>query len=75
MLYPQNGYRASASNFWSRGGWSPQSDDFQRRYVLLIYSKALGYDRQRQQAVWSDGRTKPADEILLQPEALLLRIR
>jgi hypothetical protein len=43
--------------------------------VLLIYSRALGYDRARQLAVWRDGRSRPAEEILLQPEALLLRIK
>jgi len=79
LLYPQNVYRAVQQNriFGRRGGLAPPGPDDLHGgdYVLLIYSKALGYDRQRQQAVWSDGRTKPADEILLQPEALLLRIR
>jgi hypothetical protein len=71
FLYPQNVYRAV------HRGVSPPSPDELRSgdYVLLIYSRALGYDRGRQLAVWRDGRARPAEEILLQPEALLLRIK
>ena len=71
FLYPQNVYRAV-----HRGVAPPSPDELRSGdYVLLIYSRALGYDRERQLAVWRDGRSRPAEEILLQPEALLLRLK
>ncbi|MDQ2962230.1 MAG: hypothetical protein M3R31_03580 [Pseudomonadota bacterium] len=79
LIYPHNVYRAVQENrvFIRRGKLPPLGPDdlHSGDHVLLIYSRTLGYDRERQVAVWRDGRTKPADEILLQPEALLLRIR
>jgi len=44
-------------------------------YLLLVYSRMVGYDPRRGVVVWPDGRTRPADEIALQPGAILLRIR
>jgi hypothetical protein len=71
FLYPQNVHRAV-----HRGVAPPAPDEFHSGdYVLLVYSRALGYDRERQLAVWRDGRSRAAEEILLQPEALLLRIK
>jgi hypothetical protein len=71
FLYPQNVHRAV-----HRGVPPPTPDELKSGdYLLLIYSRALGYDRERQLAVWRDGRSRPAEEILLQPEALLLRVK
>ncbi|HEV8552132.1 MAG TPA: hypothetical protein VGR65_01930 [Casimicrobiaceae bacterium] len=71
LIYPQNVYRAV-----HRKRELPHPDELRGGdFLLLFYSKALGYDRERQLAVWPNGGSKPADEILLQPEALLLRIR
>ncbi|HEY2968014.1 MAG TPA: hypothetical protein VGK75_06560 [Casimicrobiaceae bacterium] len=71
LIYPHNVYRAV-----HRKRTLPNPDELHAGdFLLLIYSRALGYDRQRQLAVWPNGGSKPADEILLQPEALLLRIR
>jgi hypothetical protein len=71
QLYPQNVQRAA-----HRGVAPPGPEDLRSGdYLLLIYSRALGYDRERQLAVWADGRSKAADEVLLRPEALLLRIK
>ena len=71
LLYPQNLYRAVA-----RVRPPPEPEEMHGGdYVLLVYSRALGYDRERHAVVWQDGRTKPADEILLEPAALLVRVR
>lgn len=71
LLYPHNVQRANHRNLPPPGPADLHSGD----YVLLMYSRALGYDRERQLAVWPNGDTKPAEEIFLLPEALLLRIR
>jgi hypothetical protein len=71
MLYPQNLFRVA---YAKRAPVTPE-ELHAGDHVLLIYSRALGYDRDRKLAVWPDGRSKPADEVLLQREALLLRIR
>jgi hypothetical protein len=71
LLYPHNVQRAIHRTLAPPGPADLHGGDF----VLLIYSRALGYDRQRQLAVWPKGDTKPAEEIFLLPEALLLRIR
>ena len=71
LVYPQNVYRAV-----QKRRPPPTPDELRGGdYLLLVYSRALGYDPTRGLAVWADGGTKPAEEILLQPEALLLRIR
>jgi hypothetical protein len=71
FLYPQNVQRAV-----HRGVAPPTPDELASGdYLLLMYSRAVGYDRERQLAVWRDGRSRPAEEILLQPEALLLRLK
>jgi hypothetical protein len=71
FLYPHNVYRAVDSTL------KPPDPERLRagEYLLLVYSRTLGYDPGRGIVVWPDGRTKSADEVLLQPEALLLRIR
>jgi hypothetical protein len=71
MLYPQNVYRVLNRR---RPPVDPE-ELHEGDYILLVYSRALGYDRERRVAVWQDGRTKPAEELLLQREALLLRVR
>ena len=71
LLYPHNVHRAYHRTVPPPGPADLHGGD----YVLLLYSKAIGYERIRQLAVWPDGGTKPAEEILLQPEALLLRIK
>jgi hypothetical protein len=71
LLYPQNVYRAIQFHIPL-----PTPDEMHEGdYILLVYSRALGYDRERRVAVWRDGRTKPAEEVQLQPGALLLRVR
>lgn len=71
LLYPQNVQRA-----FHRKVEPPGPDDLKSGdYLLLMYSRALGYDRERQLAVWADGRTRSAEEVLLQPEALLLKVK
>ena len=71
FLYPHNVYRAT--------DWIVKPPDPARLrtgdYLLLVYTRTVGYDRGRGVVVWPDGRTRLADEISLQPEALLLRIR
>ncbi len=71
FLYPHNVYRAS--------DWilKPPDPALLRTgdYLLLAYSRMVGYDPGSHVVVWPDGRTRPADEITLQPEAILLRIR
>jgi len=69
LLYPHNVYRAG------RRALPAPEELHEGDYLLLAYSRALGYDRGNQVAVWQDGRTKPADEILLEPGALLLKVR
>src|SRR5689334_22790617 len=71
MLYPQNVYRAF---HWRRTLPAPE-EMHAGDHVLLVYSRTLGYDPEHHAVVWSDGRTKPADEVLLEPGALLLRVR
>ena len=71
MLYPQNLFRVA---YAKRAPVRPE-ELHAGDHLLLVYSRALGYDRERRLAVWPDGASKPADEILLQREALLLRIR
>ncbi len=71
MLYPQNLYRAF---HWGRTLPTPE-EMHEGDHVLLVYSRALGYDREHHTIVWGDGRTKPADEVLLEAGALLLRVR
>jgi hypothetical protein len=70
FLYPHNVYRAS--------DWILKPPDPARLrtgdYLLLVYSRTVGYDPGRGVVVWPDGRTRPADEIALQPGAILLRI-
>ena len=71
QLYPQNVYRAL-----HRRRTLPAPEELHEGdHLLLLYSRALGYDRAQHAVVWHDGRTKPADEVLLEPGALLLRIR
>ncbi len=71
FLYPHNVYQASE--------WIVTPPDPARLrtgdYLLLVYSRMVGYDPGRHVVVWPDGGTRPVDEIALQPEALLLRIR
>jgi hypothetical protein len=71
FLYPHNVYRASA--------WTSKPPDPQQLrtgdYLLLVYTKTVGYDSGRGLVVWGPDRTRAAEQILLQPEALLLRIR
>jgi len=71
LLYPQNVYRAVKPRrpLPSPGNLRPGD------HVLLLYSRAMGYDRGRALLVWPDGGTRSADEVLALPEALLLRIR
>ena len=71
LLYPQNVFRAIQ---YYRALPTPE-EMHGGDHILLLYSRALGYDRERHIAVWRDGQTKPADEVLLQPGALLLRVR
>jgi hypothetical protein len=71
LLYPQNVYRAV---HWHRTLPAPE-ELHEGDYLLLVYSRALGYDRGRQVAVWRDGRNRPADEVVLEPGALLLKVR
>jgi hypothetical protein len=71
MLYPQNVHRALIPRRPRVGPEELHEGD----HILLVFSRELGYDRERRVAVWSDGRTKPAEEIMLQREALLLRVR
>ena len=71
FLYPHNVYRASE---WLATPADPallRTGD----YLLLVYSRMVGYDPGRHVVVWPNGGTRPADPIALQPEALLLRIR
>jgi hypothetical protein len=71
MLYPQNLYRAVHRRRTLPDPGELHAGD----HLLLVYSRALGYDREHRLAVWQDGKTKPADEVLLQRDALLLRVR
>lgn len=71
LLYPHNIYRA----VHGRRTLPAPEELHEGDYLLLVYSRALGYDRGNQLAVWHDGRSKPADEILLEPGALLLKVR
>ena len=71
FLYPHNVYRASE---WLATPADPallRTGD----YLLLVYSRMVGYDPGRHVVVWPNGATRPADPIALQAEALLLRIR
>lgn len=71
LLYPQNVYRAV-----NRRRTLPAPEELHEGdHLLLFYSRAMAYDRARQVAVWPDGKTKPADELLLETGALMLRIR
>jgi hypothetical protein len=71
FLYPHNVYRASDWILKPPDPASLRTGD----YLLLVYSRTVGYDPGRHVVVWRDGGTRAADEIALQPEALLLRIR
>jgi hypothetical protein len=71
LLYPQNVYRA----VHGRRTLPAPEELHEGDYLLLVYSRALGYDRAKQAAVWRDGRSKPADEVLLEPGGLLLKVR
>src|SRR5947207_15217159 len=71
ILYPNNVYGASE---WLATPADPallRTGD----YLLLVYSRMVGYDPWRHVVVWPNGATRPADPIALQAEALLLRIR
>ncbi len=70
-LYPHNVLRAVDSRVKPPDPGLLRAGD----YLLLAFSRTLGYDPSRAVVVWPDGRTRPADLVLLQPEALLLRIR
>jgi hypothetical protein len=41
-------------------------------YALLLAYSGLTYDRERQQLVWPDGRTKSVDEIIPPAEGMML---
>lgn len=71
LLYPHNVYRAVNA----RRTLPAPEELHEGDYLLLVYSRALGYDRGNQAAVWHDGRSKAADEVLLEPGALLLKVR
>jgi hypothetical protein len=72
LVYPRNLYRTVS---WRRPVIARPEEMHAGEYVLLVYSRALGYDAARQMLVWPDGRTKPADVVLTQPGALLARVR
>ena len=72
LIYPRNPYRSVS---WRRPVPARPEDMHAGEYVLLLYSRALGYDAARQVIVWPDGHTKPADVVLTAPGTLLARVR
>ncbi|HEX8010436.1 MAG TPA: hypothetical protein VF814_05820 [Casimicrobiaceae bacterium] len=71
FLYPHNVFRAVDASLRPPDPQRLRAGD----YLLIAYSRTLGYDPGRGVVVWPDGRTRPAEQVLLQPEALLLRVR
>jgi hypothetical protein len=41
-------------------------------YVLLFWYRGISYDRAQQRLLWTDGRTKAADEVLALDDGILL---
>jgi hypothetical protein len=72
FLYPQNVYHSDG-----RRARKPVPEELRSGdYVLLFLTSDLGYDSVTQALVWSDGRRRPAEQILSRPPGLVLvRVR